>query len=234
MKYTLIENGTDSFKSAFENIEKFGGITQGGRHRLKDAVIFLNHGVEILLKYILQEHHPSFIFNKIDSYLDAKKNLKKISLDTRKNPENKKVARTVFDVKNLQTVGIAEALRRVEYLCDIEIPLEFKNSISAINEIRNQIMHYEVDIDDSEKEKLITRLKYCYQESVDFFKVHIDNLEHEIVMSRFEFTHEEYEEEREAIWEEVMEYERIRREELYRNLSEDDLYDLMLYESRIY
>lgn len=193
MKYTLIENGADSFKSAYENIEAFDGIAEGGHHRLKDAVIFLNHGVEILLKSILKKHSPSLMFKKIDLYLKAKEELKKST-----------VAKNVFDVdKNLQTVGILEALKRVEYLCDIHIPKSFYSTIIYINGIRNQLMHYEVVLNSTEKMVLVSKLKLCYEESVTFFESHIDNFQREVQNSRFEISRAEFNELQLEMWEDT-------------------------------
>jgi hypothetical protein len=205
LKYTLLDNGADSLKSAFENIEAFDEVVEGGYHRLKDAVIFLNHGVEILLKLILKNHSPSLMFENIDAYLKAKEGLKK-------NPK----AKNVFEInKNLKTVTLLEALKRVEYLCDIEIPENFRASIMYINDIRNRIMHYEIELDDDEREKLVKALKYCYEEAVNFFESHIEDLEIIIEGSRFELTYEEY-------WQEQAE---IRAEMWYEALKEEGYID---------
>ncbi|HFT5904340.1 TPA: hypothetical protein ACGSMF_005568, partial [Bacillus cereus] len=76
MKFTLLDNGADSLKSAYENLESLKEIVEGGEHRLKEAVIFLNHGVELLLKYILKQRSPALMFEKIEPYLKAKQGLK--------------------------------------------------------------------------------------------------------------------------------------------------------------
>lgn len=56
MEFTLLDNGTDSLKKAKESIENFEELHKThGYHNLKDAIIFLNHGIEILLKYILSK-----------------------------------------------------------------------------------------------------------------------------------------------------------------------------------
>jgi hypothetical protein len=203
LKYTLLDNGADSLKSAFENIEMLNEIAEGGHHRLKDAVIFLNHGIEILLKLILKNHSPSLMFENIHTYLKAKEKLK--------NTPN---AKNVFEIdKNLRTVTLLEALKRVEFLCDIEIPENFRASILYINDIRNQIMHYAIELDDDEREKLVNRLKYCYEEAVNFFETHIKDLQNIIEESRFELTYEEFEEQQAEILGEM--YYEMQKEEAY-------------------
>jgi hypothetical protein len=216
LKYTLLDNGADSLKSAFESIEIFDEIVEGGHHRLKDAVIFLNHGVEILLKLILKNHSPSLMFENINAYLKAKEKMKK-------TPN----AKNVFEVdKDLRTVTLLEALKRVEFLCDIEIPENFRASILYINDVRNRIMHYEIELDDDEKERLVKALKYCYEEAVNFFESHIEDLENIIAGSRFEFTYDEYLEEQAQIRAEMY-YESLKEEaDAYIDLLEGAYEDL--------
>ncbi|MTH53528.1 hypothetical protein GKZ89_08865 [Bacillus mangrovi] len=194
MRFNLKANGADSLKSAFENIEKLNDIMEGGEHRLKDAVIFLNHGVELLLKYILRLRSNALIFENIDQYLKAKEALKK------RNDSSK----TVFDMdQKLRTVGLLEAIKRIEYLCDIDIPKEFNDTILYVNKIRNNIMHYQVDLTDEETILLVSKLQVCYEEAVKFLETQIDDLEDYIQDSRFELTYEEYQEQHAEMWAEM-------------------------------
>ncbi|PFF30858.1 hypothetical protein CN327_21840 [Bacillus cereus] len=218
MKFTLLDNGADSLKSAYENLETLKNIAEGGQHRLKDSVIFLNHGVELLLKLILKKHSPSLMFDKINEYLEAKQRLKK-----------KEDAKTVFDInKKLKTVSLFEALTRVEYLCDIDIPENFRGSILYVNKIRNQFMHYEVELDEQETETLVTKLQICYEETIEFLEKHIEDLDDIIQDSRFELTTEEYEEQQAEIYAEIyyedMSLEEMRLEAEYEEANAGDWY----------
>lgn len=182
MKYNLLDNGADSLKGAFESLQKFDNLHEGTDHNLKDAVIFLNHGLEILFKLLLKKSSPALMFSDIKNYQKAKESMKK------------KNSRNVFEVdSSLRTVTLEEALKRVELLCDIEIPDSLKGAIYYINKIRNQLMHYEVELGDEELQELISKLKVCYEESVEFLAIHIENLEERIDESRFEYTREDYE-----------------------------------------
>lgn len=218
LKFTLLDNGADSLKSAYENLETLKNIAEGGQHRLKDSVIFLNHGVELLLKLILKKHSPSLMFDKINEYLEAKQKLKK-----------KEDAKTVFDInKKLKTVSLFEALTRVEYLCDIDIPENFRGSILYVNKIRNQFMHYEVELDEQETETLVTKLQICYEETIEFLEKHIEDLDDIIQDSRFELTTEEYEEQQAEIYAEIyyeeMSLEEMRLEAEYEEANAGDWY----------
>jgi len=182
MRFTLLDNGADSLKGAYDCLVKFEVLEQGTNHNLKDAVMHLNHGIEILLKLILKKASPALMFTDIKAYQKAKEDLKNSDKDN------------VFQINSkLHTVSLEDALLRVEYLCDIEIPDTLNASIRYINKIRNQFMHYEVEIDDNELSDLINKLKLCYEATVEFLENHIENLSEIISQSRFEYTRDDYE-----------------------------------------
>ncbi|TVX77171.1 hypothetical protein FQP34_22370 [Peribacillus simplex] len=224
MEFTLLENGTDSLKKAKVSIEQFEALhRQHSYHQLKDAIIFLNHGIEILLKYILSSRNESLIFKDIKVYIKAKEQLKHMS------PKEKgfgihleRNMPTIFDVperdlgnKKLETISLREALNRVEFLCDIEVTQEFKNSIFLINDYRNNLTHHSIKLSSLDEERLIKVLKTLYDNVLDFFEQHIPGLMREIDNERFEVTSAEWEE----IQREMQEYY---YERSMSDLSEDD------------
>lgn len=224
LEFTLLDNGTDSLKKAKESIEEFEVLhREHGYHHLKDAIIFLNHGIEILLKYILSKRNESLIFTDLKVYMDAKKHLKSmppkvkgfgVYLD-RNMP-------TVFDVpankignKKLTTITLREALERVELLCDIDIPVDFRNATFLVNEYRNDLTHHSIKLTDTDEEKLITVLKTLYDNTLDFFEKHISGIMEKIDAKRFELTVAE--------WEEIQrEMQDFYQERAMSDLSEDD------------
>lgn len=226
MEFSLIDNGTDSLKKAKVSIEKFEELHENyAYHHLKDAIIFLNHGIEILLKYILSKRNESLIFTDLKLYIEAKKQLKK-------NPDYKegfgihleKSKQNVFDVsirklkgKKLTTITLLEALERVEFLCDITPTEDFKNAIFLINNYRNHLTHHSINLTKKDEEKLIQTLKALYGYTLDFFEEHISGLMQKVDSQRFELTVKE--------WEQIQQdmadfyYERAMSD-----LSEEDLY----------
>lgn len=202
MKYTLLDNGADSLKGAYESLERFNNQYHGTHHNIKDTVIFLNHGLEILFKLILKQSSPALMFSDIKAYQKAKEEMR------RRGVAN------VFEVNaTLHTVTLEEALKRVELLCDIDIPDSLKGAIFYINKIRNQFMHYEIELNDEQLNELVQKIKFCYEESVEFLGTHIDNLEEKIEESRFEYTREDYEGDM-AEWYAEMQMEEARIEAL--------------------
>lgn len=149
MKFSLVKNGADSLKNAFINIERIDELEIGHDHALKDAVIFLNHGIEILLKVILAKRSFALMFDNVKDYQKAKIELSKTD------------KKDVFEVNpNLKTVSLTEALLRVEYLCDIEIDINMKSAVLALNSVRNKIMHFSVEIEEDEVLELTKKLEF--------------------------------------------------------------------------
>jgi hypothetical protein len=187
LNFSLLDNGVDSLKTAFTKIMELQDISVGKGPYIKDAVIYINHGIEILFKYILTKQNPSLVFVKLENYLKAKEKLK--------NSNDKKM-QTVFDIDpTLKTVTLTEALYRIEHLCEIDIPAELDNSIHYLNKIRNKFMHYEVKIVDQEQfNKLILHLETCLVLSLDFLKEHINNLDALLNWARFYITDDEMDE----------------------------------------
>lgn len=182
MKFTLLDNGADSLKGVYECLKKFDNQYSESYHHIKDAVIFLNHGIEILFKEILSQRSNALMFTELKSYQEARVKMKNSG------------KANVFEINpKLKTVSLIEAMDRLEYLCDIEIPELLRTSIYFINKIRNQIMHFGVDLSESDVEELVKKLKYCHEESILFLEQHLDNLSETIEDSRFEYTREDYE-----------------------------------------
>ncbi|MDU8675344.1 hypothetical protein [Paenibacillus polymyxa] len=199
IKMSLLENGTDSFKSAYDIMEKLPQLQEGLAHNLKDAVLALNHGIEILLKLILKEKEEYLIFSDIGKYMNAKEKMIEQGKDN------------VLDVAHLNTVTIHEAINRIKYLCNYPMPDELIISIKYLSKIRNQFMHYEINLSEEEMLELLVKLKVVYQLSVEFFKKYINSLEAAIDFSRYELTVEDYMDELGAIYGE-MQYEEMRLE----------------------
>lgn len=203
MEFTLLDNGTDSLKKAKLSIENFEGLLRSqSYHRLKDAIIYLNHGIEILLKYILSSKNESLIFTDVKVYMEAKKQLKHMPSKAKGfGTYLKKNMPTVFDVpedklknKKLETVTLKEALNRVEFLCDIEITEDFRDSIFVINKYRNDLTHHSIKLNTTDEERLINVLKNLYDNVLNFFEKHIPGVMEKVDSERFEVSKAEWEE----------------------------------------
>jgi hypothetical protein len=192
IKMSLLENGVDSLKSSYLIMEKISGLQEGINHNIKDAVISLNHGIEILFKLVLKEIHEYLVFSDLDNYMLARKKM----LSENKN--------NVFEAKpSLKTITLNEAIRRARYLCDIEVKDDLEIVINYLNKKRNEFMHYEINLCEEEMTELISKLKVGYELSVQFFGIHIEGLEELIRGARYEITVEDYSDELAAMYGEM-------------------------------
>jgi hypothetical protein len=215
MEFTLLSNGTDSFKKAKDSIDTFQSLrTEFAYHYLKDAIIFLNHGTEILMKLILSTRNESLIFENLKDYIKAKEDL--IRSKTKSSPKNGfglNDTRSVFDVnENLKTITLTEAMLRIETLCDIDISKELKNSIEYINKLRNKLMHHSITLDGTGERRIVSTIKIIYDQILDFFEMHISGVTESIDRDRFEITEEEY------VWQ-MEQMEQMRQFEYDRQMS---------------
>ncbi|MCM3705333.1 hypothetical protein M3205_06270 [Cytobacillus firmus] len=179
MKFSLLENGVDSLKAAFNSLDNARYLDEGSDHHIKDATLSLNHANEILFKYLLKQKHDFLIFSDISAYMQAKAIMIK---------ENKS---TVFEAKpNLKTVSLHEAIRRLFLLCDIEVPENLRTSLDNLTKKRNEIMHYALEMNEEEYQTFIEDLKNCYELTIHFFSQHFDDFERLFDIARFEYSFE--------------------------------------------
>ncbi|WP_163527829.1 hypothetical protein [Halobacillus ihumii] len=181
IQYDLFTNGVDSLKQSYICIEKISELKEGVEHNVKDSILALNHAFETLFKYILKHESEYLIFTNIDAFMKAKVAMQQQGKSN------------IFEVRsNLNTVGLSEALRRLELLCDYEINSELKGAIEYLIEMRNKLQHYELIISEEELQTLIEKMKSCYEVGVEFLEKHLQDLNESLEEARFEETHEDY------------------------------------------
>ncbi|MEC0181725.1 hypothetical protein P4H61_09450 [Paenibacillus peoriae] len=174
IKMNLLQNGTDSLKSAYDKMQKLNELEEGLDHYLKDIVFFLNHGIEILFKLVLKNKGEELIFSNIKKYNIAKEEQIRTERDN------------VFQVNpNLKTVSLMEAIEKCKKN-EFEISDEYDNSLIYLNKMRNQFMHYEIEISDEEMLRLLIKLQLVYELSLEFFSKYINKLNEHIDNARFE------------------------------------------------
>ncbi|CDQ20866.1 hypothetical protein [Halobacillus karajensis] len=162
-------------------METFDYLVRGAEHRAKDAILSINHANELLFKLLLKENNEYLIFSDIAKYMNAKKKM----IEQNKN--------SVFDIApGLQTVGFTEAIKRLELLCEINVPDSLKRSLMYLNKKRNEITHYEINMEQGEFDDLMNKLQKSYELTVEFFSRHVDELENLIDEARFEMTADDF------------------------------------------
>lgn len=204
MEFSLYDNGLDSFKKAKRSIDEFERLHQEfAYHHLKDSIIFLNHAIEILFKYLLYKKHEVLLFKNTEHYFAAKEQLynerKKYApnLPGEGFGQKRNNLHSVFDVekgKKLKTITLIEALERVKYIYETTISEDLEGAVRYLNDYRNMITHHSISIDSSEADILISNIKFTYQNSIVFFDKHLPGTLEIIDQEIFELTKEEYEE----------------------------------------
>ena len=153
----MLDNGMDSLKRGFSSYLKYEEIvkekdtpTLEDYFVLKQAVLSTHHGVEILLKCILNKKSEFLIVDEIDSnYKEAYKE------------KNQNGYQSVFQTSKAQkihTITYEEALSRVKYFGNNDLPEALEKKLKELNTVRNALTHAEVVIKDTDVEKIFDKL----------------------------------------------------------------------------
>jgi len=112
VSFDLIQNAIDSISRAVELIAWNEMPNDGAR--LKQAILSIGHGVELLLKERLRQIHPALIWEDVDRYP---------SLDAR-------------------TVGVDKAIHRLRRIGAIQLSDEDAELVKSLRNTRNAIEHF--------------------------------------------------------------------------------------------
>lgn len=112
IEFTLIQNALDSVERSIELLA-WKDVTNEGS-RLKQAIQYVAHAIELLLKERLRRIHPSLIWDDVDKYprLDAR------------------------------TVGVDKAIHRLEKIGGIFISETDTKIVKSLRDTRNAIEHF--------------------------------------------------------------------------------------------
>lgn len=148
MTIDMLRNGMDSLKRGFSCYHEYSTIVKDKERPLlddyfilKQAVLSTHHGVEILLKYILDKKSEFLIVDEIDStYKSAYKE---------KLQKNYQSVFQTSKANKIHTITYEEALNRVMSICDVDISNGLEKKLRDLNTVRNTLTHAEVVIEDS-------------------------------------------------------------------------------------
>ena len=148
IQITLIENGEHSLRKgieAYKLFQKKRGETSKKKMLLKEALMFIHQGVELLLKEILVRKSEFLIFSDL-------------KLATKKQLQADREGKGIFYLDNPpHTVTYSEAIDRVCAFIE-KLDVEFQNSLNELNNFRNQIEHYQIDVTKDEIENIIEKV----------------------------------------------------------------------------
>lgn len=145
MKISLIDNGLDSLTKGFESLKHYEELKTAGAGDakrfsvLKDAILSIQHGIEILFKYLLKENNEVLLFSEVNSKLKAayqKRSAGEIS--------------ELFEAEGVHTVTFRESIERVNYILGIQISTKLEKILLKIEKWRNGIIHSAALLDEDE------------------------------------------------------------------------------------
>lgn len=148
-KISLLDNGIHSFNKA---LEKFTSYEQGNKKDLfllKEAIMFLHHGVELLLKQVLIDHGGEYlVFADIKSI-------------TKKKIKAKEQGVSVFSLdKPANTATYFDVIQRVKaFVTAVGLGDNLEKYLLELNGIRNTIEHYGVDMEKNKVERLLLKIR---------------------------------------------------------------------------
>lgn len=148
MNIDMLHNGMDSLKRGFSSYQEYveaikekSNPSLEDYYVLKQAVLSTHHGVEILLKHILDKKSEFLIVDEMDKVYQAAYKEK-----------IEKQYRSVFQTSKankVHTITYEEALSRVTYICNVDISEALENKLRDLNTVRNALTHAEAVVDDS-------------------------------------------------------------------------------------
>ena len=154
LRIGILDNASHSLERGYELCNK------GGRDKnpllLKEAIIWIHHGIELCLKQLLVQSNEYLVFENID---EAVKKLAHL----RRQPNMNQA--TVFDLfdhgEGAYTVGFNKLIERVATILSIPelatgAPL--RESIKELTNYRNKIIHFSIEVELEEIATLLTNL----------------------------------------------------------------------------
>ena len=145
MKISLIDNGLDSltkgynFLKIYEELKEAGTADLARFSVLKDAVLSIQHGIEILFKYLLKEKNEILLFSEVNSKL-------KQAYRRRKDGE----IAELYEAEGVHTVSFRESLERVNDILGMEVSEKLIKIVLKIEKWRNGIIHSAVLLNEDE------------------------------------------------------------------------------------
>ncbi len=162
-KISLRQNGTHSLWKGIESFTTFQNSQK--TLLLKDSIMFLHHGVELLMKEILIQHSPFLIFEDLK---DAAK----------KQKQADECGKGIFFLdKPPRTVTFEEAINRVvAFVKPKELSKTLIGNLFDLNRLRNQLEHYALEV---ELEKIVRLLDNLHNPLLSLFDETIGDLRKE-------------------------------------------------------
>jgi len=159
-KISLRENGEHSFKKSLESYSDYDKTKD--QMLLKDTIMFLHNGIELLMKEMLVQHSEYLIYEE----------LKDIHVK-QKEARIKGIGIFYIDYPP-KSVTYEVAIKRVDaFINPPELDDSLLQNLTRLNRLRNQLEHYAIDAD---KEEVVRILEAIHKPILNLFENHLGPL----------------------------------------------------------
>jgi hypothetical protein len=146
-RITLLENGIHSLERGFESVDGYLRKEED-EFLLKEAILFIHHGIELLLKQLLVQESRFLIFSDLGSVVRRQREANQKGVD-------------IFSLeKPPHTISYAEAIERVDAFLDVsEFTFQLQRDLRELNQLRNRLEHYAIRTDRVKTIRLLSKIR---------------------------------------------------------------------------
>jgi hypothetical protein len=146
-RITLLENGIHSLERGFDSVDEYLRREED-EFLLKEAILFIHHGIELLLKQLLAQESKFLIFSNLRSVVKRQREANQKGVD-------------IFSLdKPPYTISYPEAIERVDAFLEVpEFTHQLQQDLKELNQLRNQLEHYAIKTDKLRTVRLLSRIR---------------------------------------------------------------------------
>ena len=145
-RITLLQNGIHSLERGFESVDRY--LREEDEFLLKEAILFIHHGIELLLKQLLAKESRFLIFSDLRNVVKRQREANQKGTD-------------IFSLEDPpHTISYPEAIDRVDAFLDIpEFVHHLQRDLRELNRLRNQLEHYAIRTDKVGTVRLLSKIR---------------------------------------------------------------------------
>ncbi len=154
LKMGLLDNGSHSLKRGFEVWKQWHSTEDAWL--LKESIIWVHHGVELLLKQLLVQNNEFLVFQDVNKAVERLGILRK-----KEGMEHAEVLDLFEHDDTVTSIGFKSLLDRVAITLSIEElndGKKLRKSLEKLTRFRNKIVHYSIEINTLETASLISSI----------------------------------------------------------------------------
>jgi hypothetical protein len=146
-RITLLENGIHSLERGFESVDGYLRKEED-EFLLKEAILFIHHGIELLLKQLLAQESRFLIFSDLRNVVKRQREANQTGTD-------------IFSLENPpHTISYPEAIERVDAFLDVpELTHQLQRDLRELNQLRNRLEHYAIKTDKVKMVRLLSKIR---------------------------------------------------------------------------